>query len=220
MGSTPAGLFMHLAAVSCQNTFLGLKAWYYYLQLDGHCQVINFTPLGANSSVLLILLAIIDDLLRIAGLLAVIFVIVSGVKYMTSQGSPDGTAKALSTLINALIGLAMSVIAIAFVAFLGSKLGGNAPGGSKEAIGLDLSPLPNTSGVANGDIIKTVLSIVFSILGAAAFMLIVIGGFKYVGAHGDPQGTAGAKRTIIYALVGLTVTILAQVIVSVVAGRL
>lgn len=210
--------FSLLAA--CQNTFLGLKAWYYYLQLDGQCQVTNFTVLGAHSSFLLILLAIVDDLLTIAGLLSVIFVIVGGAKYVTSQGSPGETSKALSTIINALIGLAMAIISIAFVSFLGNKLSGNAAGGGVTPIGLDLNPLPNTVGVDNGNIIQTVLSIVFGVVGALAFMFIVIGGFRYVGAHGDPQGTAEAKRTITYALIGLVVAILAQTIVSVVMGKL
>ena len=213
-------LFSHIAAANCNNTyFLGLKPWYYYLQLDQNCNVINFTVLdpGHPSSFILILLALIDDLLILAGLLAVVFVIVAGIKYTTSQGDAGTTAKAQSTIINSLIGLAVAVIAVNFVAFIGNKLSGNASGGGVTALGIDFGPLPFTPGADSGSIILTVLSIVFSITGALSFLFVVIGGFRYVGARGEPQGVASAKKTIIYAIVGLVITLLAQAIVSAVS---
>lgn len=51
------------------------------------------------------------------------------------------------------------------------------------------------------------------ILGAIAVIMIVIGGFKFVTSGGDTNAVASAKNTIIYALVGLVVVALAQVIV-------
>ena len=71
----------------------------------------------------LVLLAVVDDLLRIAGLVAVVFVIVGGIQYTTSQGNPDATAKAQSTVLNALIGLVIALFAVAFVTYLGKALG-------------------------------------------------------------------------------------------------
>jgi len=108
------------AAASCKSGFLGMPHWYEYLQLGTDCQVTNFSMPG---DLLLIALAIIDMLLRVAGLVAVFFVIFGGIQYATSQGNPDATAKAQSTIINALVGLALAMIAVGFVAFLGNKLG-------------------------------------------------------------------------------------------------
>ena len=65
-----------------------------------------------------------------------------------------------------------------------------------------------------GQIIPTVLSIVFGIIGVLAFLIIVIAGMNYAFSQGDPKGTAKAKSAIIYALVGLIIAILAQSIVS------
>ncbi|HVX24552.1 MAG TPA: hypothetical protein VG992_04400 [Candidatus Saccharimonadales bacterium] len=122
------------AAQCSDKTFFGLEPWYHYLTLKpdsvtGGCSITNFnggakSVLGAHSPFLLIGLAVIDDLLRIAGLAAIGFVIYGGIQYTTSQGSPDQTAKAQQTIINALVGVAISVVAVALVGFLGNKLGG------------------------------------------------------------------------------------------------
>jgi hypothetical protein len=75
------------------------------------------------SPFLLIGLAILQDLVRVAALVAVGFVIFGGFKYITSQGAPEDTKEALKTIINALIGLAFAILAAGIVGFIGSKLG-------------------------------------------------------------------------------------------------
>jgi hypothetical protein len=68
-------------------------------------------------------LAIFEDLLRVAGLAAVAFVIYGGFRYTTSQGSPEQTGAALATIIHALVGLAIAVIAATSIAFIASQFG-------------------------------------------------------------------------------------------------
>jgi hypothetical protein len=53
-----------------------------------------------------------------------------------------------------------------------------------------------------------------------AFLFVILGGFKYVVSGGDPQSTAKAKNTIIYAAVGLIITLVASLIVNFVFGNL
>jgi len=109
-------------AASCQSNplFTVIPTWYEFLpsnNVNGVC-----TPSLVNlADIWLILLAIIEILLRVAALLAVFFVIYGGVLYATSQGSPEQTGKAKSTLINALIGLALAITAGAIVAFIGEQ---------------------------------------------------------------------------------------------------
>lgn len=67
--------------------------------------------------------------------------------------------------------------------------------------------------------IRTVLQIVFGFAGAVAVLIIVIAGFQYVLSQGDPQRTAKAKNTVIYAIVGLFVCIFSFAIVRFVIGR-
>jgi hypothetical protein len=105
--------------------FFGLDPWYKYLDTDKDCNIINFNVLPTNgqSDLLLIGVAVVDDLLRVAGLVAIAFVIYGGIQYVASQGSPDQTQKAQSTIQNALVGLIICMLAVAVVSFLGSKLG-------------------------------------------------------------------------------------------------
>lgn len=114
------------------GNFLGLVPWYHYLSPDNFgtgkqaCDIINFNvaPTSGSSDIPLVLLAVVDDLLRIAGVVAVAFVIVGAFRYVASQGNPEDTAKAQSTIINALIGMVVAIIAVGIVSFIGSKLGG------------------------------------------------------------------------------------------------
>lgn len=118
-----------LFADACDKSggFLGLVPWYHYITLSSGCEVRDFNLLpsgGQPSDVPLVLLALVDDLLRIAGILAVGFVIYGGIQFIGSQGNPEQTSKARSTIINALLGLALAMVAVAFVSYLGNRLGG------------------------------------------------------------------------------------------------
>lgn len=114
---------------SVKKSFFGLPTWYKYLKVDpSTCEVQDFCVLAnpdagcATSSIPLILLAFIDIALRIGGLVAVGFVIVGGFKFVTSQGEPDGVKNARNTILNALIGLVIAIIATPIVGFIGSNL--------------------------------------------------------------------------------------------------
>jgi hypothetical protein len=79
--------------------------------------------------------------------------------------------------------------------------------------GCDLS-LPRTA--ANENTVKIILQIVFGVLGAISVFFVVFGGFKFVLSNGDPSEAAKARQTIIYAVVGLVVAVLAEAIVGLV----
>jgi hypothetical protein len=74
------------------------------------------------------------------------------------------------------------------------------------------STCPDTSGSIN-NIIKWVLDIFSVIVGIAAVVMIVVGGLKYTISGGDSTRVSGAKDTILFAIVGLVVVALAQIIV-------
>jgi hypothetical protein len=62
--------------------------------------------------------------------------------------------------------------------------------------------------------ITMALRLAFGLAGGIALIIITIAGFKYVLSQGNPQETAKAKNTIIYALIGLIVCLFAFSIVS------
>ncbi|HEX5395336.1 MAG TPA: hypothetical protein VFW52_03245 [Candidatus Saccharimonadales bacterium] len=154
----------------------------------------------------LVAVAIVEALLRIAGFVAVIAIIASGVRYMFSGGNPEKAASARRGIINSFIGLAIALVAAGFVAFLGNKLGGD-----------NVSAFPQTP--ANDDTLKVILTIVFMAIGAIAFLLMVIAGLRYVLAQGDPQKIATAKNQIIYTAIGLILAASAAAIVNFVIGQ-
>lgn len=63
-------------------------------------------------------------------------------------------------------------------------------------------------------IIKTVIQILVIAGGIIAVIMIIVGGLKYVTSSGDSQAISSAKKTIIYAIVGLVVVAFAQIIVQ------
>ena len=62
-------------------------------------------------------------------------------------------------------------------------------------------------------IIRAVISILSYIVGVVAVIMVIVAGFKYTKSGGDSNNVSSAKNTLIYALVGLAVAALAQVIV-------
>jgi hypothetical protein len=108
------------------GTFLGLPKWYEYLP----CQTFKvagskapqYIPNFSNiNDVWLVAAAIIELLLRIGVLAALAFVIYGGVEYTMSQGDPDKTTRARMTIINALVGLAISVLAATIVSYVAGR---------------------------------------------------------------------------------------------------
>jgi hypothetical protein len=68
--------------------------------------------------------------------------------------------------------------------------------------------------------LQHIVQIILGILAVVAVLIIVIAGLNFVTAGGDPSKVAKARGTIIYALVGLAVTVTADAIVTFVIGRL
>lgn len=129
----------------CNKGFFGLVPWYKYIRGEFKFTEANLTPLNGGSpceikcfnvfaksqpndcgqkgsDIPYVLLAIVDNLLRIAGIVSVAFIIVGAIRYITSQGNPEDTAGAQSTIINALVGLAVSIVAVAFISFIGNSI--------------------------------------------------------------------------------------------------
>ena len=69
------------------------------------------------------------------------------------------------------------------------------------------------------DTITNVINLISMAVGIAAVIMIMVGGFRYITSGGDQEGIKSAKNTIMYALIGLIVVALAQVIVRFVLNK-
>lgn len=69
------------------------------------------------------------------------------------------------------------------------------------------------------NIIKLVINIFSLVVGVVSVIMIIVGGLKYITSGGDSGNITGAKNTILYAIIGLVVVALAQVVVRFVLSR-
>lgn len=68
-------------------------------------------------------------------------------------------------------------------------------------------------------VITVVIQILSTIAGIAAVIMLIVGGLKYITANGDSSSISSAKTTIIYAIIGLIIVAMAQIIVRFVLGK-
>lgn len=62
-------------------------------------------------------------------------------------------------------------------------------------------------------IIKRIINLLSVIVGVVAVVMIIIGGLRYITSGGSDTSVTGAKNTILYAIIGLIIVALAQVLV-------
>ncbi len=62
-------------------------------------------------------------------------------------------------------------------------------------------------------ILTKIVNIFSAIVGVVAVIMIIVGGLKYITSGGDSSKVSGARNSIVFALVGLIIVALAQVIV-------
>lgn len=86
---------------------------------------------------------------------------------------------------------------------------------SSEVNQLNKNVLPNNQTLGNNDL-QTALSIFFGVIAAVAVLMIVISGFRMIVGEGNPQEVSKARSTILYAVIGLFVSLSAQAIVALV----
>jgi ABC-type maltose transport system permease subunit len=68
--------------------------------------------------------------------------------------------------------------------------------------------------------LQNVTNILLGIIAGISLLIITIAGFKYVMSQGNPDEVAKAKNTIIYALVGLILSLFAFAITAFIFARL
>jgi len=108
--ATPSNAF-----AACNDRLLTFPAWYKGLT-EADCTIKSPTAAGGLPTFIwTIALNILEMMLQLVGYLAVGFLIRGGFKYMTSVGDPGETAKAKKIVMDAVIGLVISIFSVAIV---------------------------------------------------------------------------------------------------------
>ncbi len=84
--------------------------------------------------------------------------------------------------------------------------------------GTDCSKDPS-NGTNVNNLVKLIINTLSLLIGVVAVIMIMVSGFKYITANGDANKVSSAKNTLIYALIGLVVAALAQVLVQFVLNK-
>jgi TRAP-type C4-dicarboxylate transport system permease small subunit len=130
------------------------------------------------------------------------------------------------------IGLVLSAVLMLSIATLGTlgttSVSYAAPKGSEACAGAqfasgDVNCATDDSGITVSKVVGwvgTVTQWLLYAVGAVCVIFIIIGGIKYATSGGDSEKVKKAKDTLLYALIGLAIAILAGFIVSLVVNAL
>lgn len=69
-----------------------------------------------------------------------------------------------------------------------------------------------------GGMFETITNVLLFLIGAVSVIMLIIGGIRYTISNGDQGAVTSAKNTIMYAIIGLVVALLAYAIVQFVTG--
>lgn len=70
-----------------------------------------------------------------------------------------------------------------------------------------------------GSQVASVTNLLIYIIGIVSVIMLIIGGFRYVLSGGNEKGTQAAKDTILYAIIGVVVALLAYSIMNFVISK-
>ena len=88
-----------------------------------------------------------------------------------------------------------------------------------QACGTSTSPVcASSSDAAVNKLVQTLVNTLLYVLGTIAIIMIIVGGICYTTSNGVSSSIKSAKDTILYAVIGLVVAMLAWAIVNFVVG--
>ena len=76
----------------------------------------------------------------------------------------------------------------------------------------------DTTGQIN-KIIHTIINLLSAVIGIVAVVMIMVGGFRYITSGGNDTSVTSAKNTILYAIIGLIIVAVAQVLVKITLSK-
>lgn len=132
------------------------------------------------------------------------------------------TLQRINQLIAAvLIVLTSSLVLSPALAGAASPLKCDAVSGINQLDGTGGNSCSTTAGNKSvNNVMVTIINILSIVVGFAAVVMIIIAGLRFITAGGDSNGVAAARGSIIYAIVGLIIVAIAQVLVHFVLNKL
>jgi hypothetical protein len=121
------------------------------------------------------------------------------------------------------LALALCIAAPAFAQDAQQQINNGLCAGSN----LQITENPGQCKIAKSDaigkinnLVHTIVNLLTAIVGIVAVIMIIVGGFRYITSGGNDTSVTSAKNTILYAIIGLVVVALAQIIVRFTLSKL
>ncbi len=71
-----------------------------------------------------------------------------------------------------------------------------------------------------GGVVSSIIELFFALAGVVALFYLILGGYNYISAAGNPEAAEGAKATITNAIIGLIVVLISYLAISFLLQRL
>jgi hypothetical protein len=117
----------YAADKSCeQSVFLGIPPWYRGLSsvdASGKCSIDSPKDGNLSGFIWHIVLNVIEIALYLVGYIAVFFILYGGFQFLTGGSNPSQIEKARKTILNAVVGLVISISAVVIVNLIFGILG-------------------------------------------------------------------------------------------------
>lgn len=192
---------------NCEE-FLGLTAW--------DCNVIISDQDSLVTGIWTIAANVAKDIAVIAAYLVLGYVIYGGYLYTMSGGDPGKVATGKKTLTQAFIGLAIAMLANIIVNTIRIALSADFTGSCNAIENMEIT----ACGAKPGPMITSLIQWVIGVAGVVSVIFVIYGGISYSTSSGDPNKIKKAKDMILYALIGLAIVALAEVITAFVSSMI
>lgn len=195
---------------TCEPYLFGIVPPWYRGLTDStkDCAIVSPDAVGGLSAFIWkIVLNGIQIALVLASMLAFFFILYGGFLFLTGGGNASQIEKGRKSIFNAVIGLVISIGAVAITNLAFGVLVNGTP-----------DPVYGVPKIDEKDLLLTGLNLAYYIAGIIAVIVIIIAGINYTTSMGDSGRVTRAKNMIMYAVAGIVVLIVAYAITNFVVG--
>ncbi len=148
-------------------------------------------PIG-HSTLTGFMSGLLVNIQSLVGWLAVIFIVIGGVLYITASGKESQITLAKNTIVSALIGFTIAIAGPSLLKEIKDLILGGAT-----------ADIDNANSIA--DILNDFLTFTLTLISILALSALIFSGFFYLGAKGDKNKTDKAKNIAVNSIIALSV---------------
>ena len=149
--------------------------------------------------------ALLNRLQGVIVVIALIFIVVGALIYITSAGNENRMTMAKNAIVASVIGLTVGIAAPSFLREIYTALGSDLPAEVTQSLSI-------------AQIALNVLNFLLGIVGVVSIIMLVVAGMTYLTAAGNEGQIETAKKMTKWAIIGIIVALSAIIIVKQIAG--